>query len=125
MEQPIEIREAVEEVSVDMWGGFAKVIQEVFPRAKIVTDRFHVMKPLIKELNKIASQVGIKGFDKKSLLLRNQENLNSEQLEELNKLLCQSTRLRKAHEYKEEFREIYENSETVELGKERFTKWLF
>ena len=124
MEQPIEIREAVEEVSVDMWGGFAKVIQEVFPRAKIVTDRFHVMKPLIKELNKIASQVGIKGFDKKSLLLRNQENLNSEQLEELNKLLCQSTRLRKAHEYKEEFREIYENSETVELGKERFTKWL-
>jgi len=32
-------------------------------RAKIVTDRFHVMK-LIKELNKIASQVGIKGFDK-------------------------------------------------------------
>jgi len=31
---------------------------------------------------------------------------------------------KKAHEYKEEFQEIYENSETVELGKERFTKWL-
>ena len=124
MDQPIEIREAVEEVSIDMWGGFTKVIQEVFPRAKIVTDRFHVMKPLIKELKKIANQVGIKGFDKKSLLLRNQDNLNSEQLEELNKLLCQSTRLRKAHEYKEEFREIYENSETVESGKEKFTKWL-
>lgn len=124
MEQPIEIREAVEEVSIDMWGGFTKVIQEVFPNAKIVTDRFPVMKPLIKELKKIANQVGIKGFDKKSLLLRNQDNLNSEQLEELNKLLCQSTRLRKAHEYKEEFREIYENSETVESGKEKFTKWL-
>lgn len=124
MEQPIEIREAVEEVSIDMWGGFAKVIQEVFPNAKIVTDRFHVMKPVIKELNKIANQVGIKGFDKKSILLRNQEDLSQSQLEELNKLLSQSQRLRKAHEYKEEFREIYETSKTVDEGKERFTGWL-
>lgn len=124
MEQAIEVREAVEEVSVDMWGGFAKVIQEVFPNAKIVTDRFHVMKPLIQELNKIASQVGIKGFDKKSLLLRNQSDLNPKQLEELNKLLSQSRRLKKAYEYKEEFREIYETSETVDSGKSRLNKWL-
>lgn len=44
MEQPIEVREAVEEVSVDMWGGFAKVIQEVFPNAKIVTDEVRLEK---------------------------------------------------------------------------------
>ena len=29
MQQPLEVREAVAEVSVDMWGGFPKVIQEV------------------------------------------------------------------------------------------------
>jgi transposase len=28
-QQPLEIREKVEEVSVDMWGGFPKVIKEV------------------------------------------------------------------------------------------------
>ncbi|MEG4911513.1 transposase [Microcoleus sp. B7-D4] len=44
-QQPIEIREKVEEVSVDMWGGFPKVVKEVFPNAKIVIDRFHVMQP--------------------------------------------------------------------------------
>jgi transposase len=42
-QQPIEIREKVEEVSIDMWGGFPKVVKEVFPNAKIVIDRFHVM----------------------------------------------------------------------------------
>ena len=40
----IEVREQVSEVSVDMWGGFPKVIQEVFPNAIVVYDRFHVMK---------------------------------------------------------------------------------
>ena len=28
IEQPIEVREQVEEVSVDMWGGFPKVIKK-------------------------------------------------------------------------------------------------
>ena len=36
MQQPIEVREQVSEVSVDMWGGFPKVIQEVFPNAVVV-----------------------------------------------------------------------------------------
>ncbi|NES01320.1 MAG: transposase [Symploca sp. SIO1B1] len=42
-QQPIEVREQVTEVSVDMWAGFAKVIDEVFPNAVVVIDRFHVM----------------------------------------------------------------------------------
>jgi transposase len=55
-QQTLEVREKVEEVSVDMWGGFPKVVKEVFPNAKIVIDRFHVMQPVIKELN----QLGLK-----------------------------------------------------------------
>ena len=57
MEQPLEVREGVEEVSVDMWGGFPKVIEKVFPNAVIVTDRFHVMKAVNEELNKIRKQI--------------------------------------------------------------------
>ena len=48
-----KVREGVEEVCVDMWGGFPKVIREVFPNAKIVVDRFHVQKLLNQALNKI------------------------------------------------------------------------
>jgi transposase len=57
-QQPLEIREKVEEVSVDMWGGFPKVVKEVFPNAKIVIDRFHVMQPVIKELNPHSARNG-------------------------------------------------------------------
>ena len=52
-QQPLELREQVEEVSVDMWGGFPKVVQEVFPNAELVFDRFHVMLPVNEELNKV------------------------------------------------------------------------
>ena len=41
-QQPIEVRQQVEEVSVDMWGGFPKVVSEV-PNAQIVFDRFHAI----------------------------------------------------------------------------------
>ena len=104
IEQPPELRACVEEVSIDMWGGFDKVIAEVFPNAKIVTDRFHVMKPLIKELNLIGNQVGIKGCDKRAILLFNRDNLTESQLAELNNLLSRSSRLRQAYEFKEDFR---------------------
>ena len=51
IQQELEVRQAVEEVSIDMWGGFAKVITTVFPNALIVYDRFHVMQMVNKELN--------------------------------------------------------------------------
>ncbi|NJK64198.1 MAG: hypothetical protein HC921_17260 [Synechococcaceae cyanobacterium SM2_3_1] len=49
----MEERLMVEEVSIDMWVGFAHVIRKVFPNARIVYDRFHVMQKVIKELDKI------------------------------------------------------------------------
>ncbi len=52
-QQPLSVREQVKEVSVDMWGGFPKVIEEVFPNAVVVFDRFHVMKLLNQQLNKL------------------------------------------------------------------------
>ncbi|WP_202895800.1 transposase [Iningainema tapete] len=120
MEQPVEVREKVEEVSIDMWSGFAKIIPQIFPNAQIVTDRFHVMKHLIKELNTITKQVGIREWKQKALILRNKKDLDKSELESLEKLLNQSKRLRIAYNYKEEFRNIYETSETVESGKERY-----
>jgi len=59
IKQPFEVREQVEEVSIDMWGGFPKVIKQVFPNAKIVSDRFHVMKAVNKDLNKLRRAAGI------------------------------------------------------------------
>ncbi|UXE63225.1 MAG: ISL3 family transposase [Woronichinia naegeliana WA131] len=126
MEKELEVREGVEQVSVDMWGGFPKVIEKVFPNAVIVTDRFHVMRAVNEELNKIRKQtrlnVKIKG--EKWLLLKNKEDLKEEELEKLELVLKQSARLRKAYEYKESFREIYEKVNEKEEGRLKFTEWL-
>ena len=123
-QQPLEVREKVEEVSVDMWGGFPKVVEQVFPNAVVVIDRFHVMKAVNEELNKIRRQAQIFDRGSKFILLKNGEDLTSEQTEKLDQLLQRSKRLQKAYQWKEEFRAIYEQSLTVEEGKCQIKEWL-
>lgn len=123
-QQPQEIRENVKEVSVDMWGGFQKVIKAVFPNAIIVIDRFHVIKLVNKSLNKIRLLLGLKGLKNRTLLLKNGENLSEEERGELEELLNTSPCLSIAYELKEELRDIYETSTTVKMGLRRLEKWL-
>ena len=85
--QPQTTRENVKEVSVDMWGGFQKVIKEVFPNALIVINRFHVMKLVNKSLNKIRLLLELKGLKNRCLLMKNGEDLTQEEKGELQELL--------------------------------------
>lgn len=122
--QPQEIRENIKEVSVDMWGGFQKVIKEVFPNALIVIDRFHVMKLVNKALNKIRLLLELKGLKNRRLLLKNGADLTQEEKTDLQDLLNHSPCLSIAYELKEELRKIYETSTTVKMGLRRLQKWL-
>jgi len=124
MQQPIEVREAVTEVSVDMWGGFAKVIQYVFTNASLVYDRFHVMKLLNTDLNKLRKKIGIKDKHSKYLLLKNSVDLDEEQKKYLAQILKKSPCLKIAYELKEEFRAIYEKHQSVKAGYRKMNKWL-
>lgn len=122
--QPRETRENVKEVSVDMWGGFQKVIKAVFPNALIVIDRFHVMKLVNKALNKIRLLLDFKGLKNRCLLMKNASELIKEEPKELEELLNQSPSLRIAYELKEELRDIYETSTTIKMGMRKLKKWL-
>lgn len=133
-QQPVAVREQVQEVSVDMWGGFPKVVQEIFTNARLVFDRFHVMKYVNKDLNKVRKQV--EGNDKKKskkaktikgskfILLKNNVDLKDHEREQLEQILSQSKRLRLAYELKEEFRSIYETNQTPEMAKQQILAWL-
>ena len=101
-ELPLAMREGVKEVCVDMWGGFPKVIREVFPNAKTVIDRFHVQKLVNKALNKLRAMLKLKGLKNRYLLMSNQANLANEEREELELILKSSPSLRIGHELKEE-----------------------
>lgn len=123
-QQAIEIREKVEEVSVDMWGGFPKVIKEVFPNAKIVIDRFHVMQPVIKELNQVRKQTGVKIKGSRFILLKNNIDLTEEEKVKLETILKCSDRLRLAYNLKEDFRNIFETCKNPEDGQKQLQEWL-
>jgi transposase len=123
-QQPLHVREQVEEVSVDMWGGFPKVVEQLFPNARIVFDRFHVMKPVNDELNKVRKQTKMTLKGSKFILLKNGIDLTEEQKVKLAGILKHSKRLKLAYELKEEFRHIFENSQTVEAGKDKLLSWL-
>ena len=123
-QQPEAIRLSVEEVCVDMWGGFPKVIKEVFPNAKIVIDRFHVMKLVHKSLNKIRLKVGLTGLKNKSLLTKNNQDLNKLEKCELGVLFQHSAVLEIAYKFKEELRDIYEEKLTVKSGLIKIKQWL-
>ena len=123
-QQPLAMRESVEEVCVDMWGGFPKVIREVFPNAKIVIDRFHVQKLVSKALNKIRLALNLKGLKNRCLLMNNQINLTVEEREELELMLTSSPSLKIAHELKEELIAIYNSDITPSGGMRKMKKWL-
>ena len=124
MEQPSDLREQVEEVSVDMWGGFPKVIEQVFPNARIVFDRFHVMKKVNDALNKFRKLLGLTAKRSKYLLLKNFNHLSEENKQELEQVLSESPCLRIAYEMKEEFRLIYQTSKTFKSGQLQIEEWL-
>ena len=101
-----------------------KVIKKVFPNAEIVIDRFHVMKVVNKDLNKLRRAAGITDRQSKYLLLSNRVNLNPEQINKLDLVLGKSECLKIAYEMKEKFREIYETNLTVKKGQTKIKEWL-
>jgi transposase len=107
-----------------MWGGFPKAIKKVFPNALVIIARFHVMKVVNKDLNKLRIAAGLTDRQSKYLLLSNRVNLNPEQINKLELTLAKSGCLRIAYEMKEKFRQIYETNLTVKKGQNKIKEWL-
>jgi transposase len=121
---PQAIRDQVEEVSVDMWGGFPKVIREVFPNAKTIIDRFHVQKLINENLNAIRLKLELKGLKNKNLLMTTQSKLTTLEQLELELILQTSPTLRVAHELKEDILKIYKSRITPNQAIKKMKKWL-
>ncbi|WP_373543100.1 ISL3 family transposase [Chamaesiphon sp.] len=123
-QQPKSVRDSVKEVCVDMWGGFPKVIKEVFPKAAVIIDKFHVIQLINKSLNKLRLNLGFKGLNNRYLLLGNVQDLSEEETQDLTEIFSSSPVLAIAHELKEELRDIYQSNLTVKGGLRAIKKWL-
>ena len=54
---PKEVRYHVETVTVDMYAPYIQLVEDVFPKAKIILDRFHVVQLLLRALLQTRIQV--------------------------------------------------------------------
>jgi transposase len=142
-----EILNEIEEVSIDLWKGYKSLVEEIIPKAQVVADRFHVMIQINKELDterkrekrRIESEIkeekdeevkaikenilaAIKGS--KYPLLKNEKDLNQEQISKLIELKIVSPQLKIMHELKEKFRKIFEKQQTWGEGLLALGSWL-
>lgn len=137
----------IEEVSIDLWQGYKNLITELMPNAQVVADRFHVMTQVNKELDiqrkrekrkieelikktKLASKKaeykqvlsGLK--NSKYPLLKNEENLNEEQVNKLVEVKKVSLVLKEMHELKEKIRKIFNQTNDWYTGVFKLGMWL-
>lgn len=109
-----EQRQAIRVVSIDMWQPYRQVIQLKRPQAKIVADRFHVMKQLNERLNQMRRSIQrqadelvqqhLKGC--RWLLVKNRNELTAQEESQLQRVLTHCPELRTLYLLKEEFHTI-------------------
>jgi transposase len=108
----------VRAVASDMAGGFIKAVREFLPEARLVLDRFHVVKLYNEKLTKLRRELYREATDMlqknvlkgtRWLLLMNAENLNEERDEpsRLEKALLLNAPLAKAYYLKDELRHFW------------------
>lgn len=113
---PDEAKSRVSEVCIDMKPSYLTALEETLPRAKIVLDRFHVVKEMVRqveEMRKIMQTNGRIGDKRMNrfLFAKNREDLRPDEQQRLKKIFenCKKfPALQNAYFVKEKVREIYQ-----------------
>lgn len=121
-DMPEENRHQIEAVAMDMWDPFIASVKEWCPGAKIVFDLFHVVQAFNKVIDKVRNQEYreateqhkevIKGS--KYLLLKNKENLKSDEKPHLKELLKLNQNISTVYILKDALKKIWRYT---------YTKW--
>ncbi len=118
-------RDKVDTVSMDMWKAYMGSVKEVLPNAKVVHDRFHLIKYLNEAIDKVRRrEVKIHEELKNTrfVLLKNKANLTDKQHIVFEHIQAANYQVSKAWTVRENFKDIIGSSSIVEaIG--MFVKW--
>jgi len=123
---------SIEAACSDMWDAYQEAAAEKMPKAKRIVDRFHVMKNLNEALSK-ARRVIQKDADEDTkqilkgcrwLLVKNKENLKAEEHQKLRCMLEASAELKACYEFKEAFRDLFNQQLDYENAEEHLLAWV-
>lgn len=131
LEYPYEERAKVKKVVMDLSTLFHSLAKQLFPEAKIIADKFHVIRVVINSLENVRKRIQKEFHDAKrkwfkrsrQLLLKPEYKLTDEDKIELNRMLNSSSELEKAWILKERFYEIFRKVTRTEAKKE-LRDWL-
>jgi transposase len=120
----------IELAAMDMWKAFRNSVTKNAPRARIVFDKFHIMRHLSVALDEVrrAEYRRLAGKDRSYIkgqrytLLSNRENLTLEGRRALRKLLKANKRLNVAYLLKESFGQLWDYQSEVWAGV-FFARW--
>ena len=122
---------AVKVACSDMWDAYQEAAAQKLPNAKRVVDRFHVMKNLNEALTKARRTIQ-KDADEKTkeilkgcrwLLVKNRENLTEKQQCQLTQMLEASPELKCCYEFKESFRDLFNQKLNYQEAEKRLLHW--
>ncbi len=118
-------------VCMDMWATYAKLVREHAPNAKILFDRFHIVKHLNLAVDAVRRElwrqlcskekVEVKGT--RWLLLKNPWNLTNDQTERLSTLVRWNSPLVRAWYLKEAF-QLFWNYKQPWRAEQHLNKWI-
>ena len=131
LEYTYDERAKVKKVVMDLSTLFRSVAKQLFPEAKIIADKFHVVRVVINSLENVRKRIQKEFHDAKrkwfkrsrQLLLKPEYKLTDEDKIELNRMLNSSPELEKAWLLKERFYEIFRKDTRTEAKKE-LRDWL-
>jgi len=104
-------------ISLDMWDPYIKATKEYCPNAKLVFDKFHVVKKINEALDTVRKKEFAKATDeekidvkrKRWIILKRESNLQAQQKEKLAELMKNNDRLYKAYLLKEQILSIFDD----------------
>lgn len=131
LEYTYDERAKVKKVVMDLSTLFRSVAKQLFPEAKIIADKFHVIRVVINSLENVRKRIQKEFHEAKRkwfkrsrhLLLKPEYKLTDEDKIELNRMLNSSPELEKAWLLKEKFYEIFRKVTRTEAKKE-LRDWL-
>lgn len=125
---PATVRESVQEVCIDMDMFFLKVIREVFPRARVVIDHFHVIAwglHLLDQQKRILQNLSRERYQVKTLLAKPIQKLTEKEYQRLQEVFEQAPELKKSWKIIHQLRKIYwATSYTEARSQLRRTRWM-
>jgi len=128
---PTATKERITVVCTDMWASYHDATHEALPYAKLVVDKFHVLKLLSGCLETVRKQIRKSLTDKQRrtlmhdrfLLLRRPHDLEEREMLVLEAWLKNFPQLETAYRLKEAFYRIYE-APTEEAALQKYFAWL-